>query len=84
MYYQHAPMYKTSGENSEEEEIEMMEIPLDMCSFFNITATKLYLWKLRPKNKIKVCLLYVEISPDNSTVIFTHFPMRIKLLTNYQ
>ncbi|MFK2516835.1 hypothetical protein ACIXSV_20165 [Bacteroides fragilis] len=70
MYYQHAPMYKTSGENSEEEEIEMMEIPLDMCSFFNITATKLYLWKLRPKNKIKVCLLYVEISPDNSTVIF--------------
>lgn len=69
-YYQKAPMYITASEYTEEEEIEMMEVSLDMCDFFNTTATKLYLWKLRPKNKIKVCLLYAEVTPDNGLAIF--------------
>jgi len=70
-YYQKAPMYKTSSENTEEEEeIETMDISLDMCDFFNIKATQLYLWKLRPKNNIKLCLLSAKIAPDNGIIIF--------------
>lgn len=69
-YYQQAPMYITSSEYTEEEEIEMMEITPDMCDFFDVSATKLYLWKLRPKNEIRICLLHAEISPNDGLPVF--------------
>lgn len=69
-YYQKAPFYTTSNEYTEEEEIEMMKISLDMCDFFHIKATELYLWKLQPKNKIKVCLLYATFPPYSDLSIF--------------
>lgn len=69
-YYNQAPFYKTSNEITDEEDVEMMEIPSDMCNFFDVTAIKLYLWKLRTSNSIKLCLLYTEITPDNGNVIF--------------
>lgn len=80
-YYQQAPFYRVYTEEDEGmvDEDEGL-ISLDMCNFFDITATKLYLWKLHPKNKIKVCLLYAETTPDNGIVIFYTFSDKNKII----
>lgn len=76
-YYQKAPIYEISNGQAEDEddgggEIETMEISLDMCSFFEVAATNLWLKKIQTNDTIKICLLTTKNTQGNYiTLLYT-------------
>ena len=75
LYYQKAPIYQIPDGKAEDEdggEIETMEISLDMCSFFGVAATNLWLKKIQTNDTTKICLLTTKNAQDNYiTLLYT-------------